>query len=175
MVILGGFLIATKPYVASRFETFLHPERDTQGASYQLRQSLIAFGSGGVVGQGFGQSVQKFSFLPEPHGDSIFAVVGEEVGFVGSIVVIILYLIFIMRGIKLAHMMDSPFARLFFIGFFSLFAFQAFLNIGSSTGVIPLTGVPLPLMSHGGTSLFITIGLFAIIVRLLYEKQNLAK
>ncbi len=175
MALLGVFLIMTKPYVASRFETFLHPERDTQGASYQLQQSLIAFGSGGIAGQGFGQSVQKFNFLPEPHGDSIFAVVGEEVGFVGSSVILVLYLIFIMRGIKLAQTMESSFARLFFIGFFALFAFQTFLNVGSSSGVIPLTGVPLPLMSHGGTSLFITIGLFGIIIRLLYEKQNLAK
>ncbi len=173
MVILGAFLISTKPYVANRFKTFLDPGSDPRGASYQLQQSFIALGSGGIFGQGFGQSVQKFNFLPEPHGDSIFAVVGEEVGFVGAVVIIGLYVVFVLRGIKIAQTMESPFGRLFFIGFFTLFAFQAFLNIASTAGVIPLTGVPLPLMSHGGTSLFINLALFGIIVRLLYEKERL--
>lgn len=171
-VALGGFLIATKPYVAQRFETFINPESDPRGASYQLQQSLIAFGSGGTFGQGFGQSIQKFNFLPEPHGDSVFAVVGEEIGFLGTLFVILAYLVFVMRGIKLSQTMDSPFAMMFFIGFFTIFAFQAFLNIGSISGVIPLTGVPLPLMSHGGTSLFITLALFGIIIRLLYERNQ---
>jgi cell division protein FtsW len=172
-VILGAFLVATKPYVRERFDTYLNPENDLSGSSYQLNQSKIALGSGGVLGQGYGQSIQKFNYLPEPHGDSIFAVVGEEIGFIGSVVVILLYLVFILRGIKLSKMMDTPFARLYFIGFFSLFAFQTFLNIGSATGVIPLTGVPLPLMSHGGTSMMINLALFGLIVRLLYEKNKL--
>ncbi len=172
LVLSLGFLILTKPYVAARFDTFLNPENDPSGASYQLQQALIAFGSGGTLGQGFGQSIQKFSFLPEPHGDSVFAVVGEEIGFVGTLVVILLYIAFVMRGIKLSQTMHSPFAMMFFVGFFSIIAFQTFLNIGSISGVIPLTGVPLPLMSHGGTSLFITMGLFGIIVRLLYERNQ---
>ncbi len=173
LVGIGIVLIMTKPYVASRFQTFLNPENDPQGASYQLKQSLIGLGSGGVIGQGFGQSVQKFNFLPEPHGDSIFAVVGEEVGFVGSIIIIGAYLVFILRGLKLSHTLSSPFGRLFFVGFFVLFAFQAFLNIGSIIGLIPLTGVPLPLMSHGGTSLMVTCALFGIVIRLLYEEHAL--
>lgn len=173
IVVLGAFLISTKPYVRERFETYLNPESDLSGSSYQLNQSKIALGSGGVLGQGFGQSVQKFNYLPEPHGDSIFAVVGEEVGFVGSVIVIVLYLFFILRGFKLSQTMETSFAKLYFIGFFSLFAFQSFLNIGSATGVIPLTGVPLPLMSHGGTSMMINLALFGIIVRLLYEKNKL--
>lgn len=174
LVLVGTFLVFTKPYVRERFQTFLNPEHDPRGASYQLQQALIGMGSGGVFGQGFGQSVQKFSFLPEPHGDSIFAVVGEEVGFIGTVVIIGLYLVFVLRGFKLSQIMDSPFARLLFIGFFSLFAFQAFLNIGSISGAIPLTGVPLPLMSHGGTSLLINLALFGIIVRMLYEQHKIA-
>jgi cell division protein FtsW len=173
VLIFGAFLIGTKPYVRERFETYLHPENDLSGSSYQLNQSKIALGSGGLLGQGFGQSIQKFNYLPEPHGDSIFAVVGEEMGFVGSVFVLVLYLVFILRGIKLAKMMDTPFSRLYFIGFFSLFAFQTFLNVGSATGVIPLTGVPLPLMSHGGTSMMINLALFGLIIRLLYEKNKL--
>ncbi|OGI76358.1 hypothetical protein A3C57_01095 [Candidatus Nomurabacteria bacterium RIFCSPHIGHO2_02_FULL_33_12] len=173
LIIVTTMLIMSKPYIKDRFETFLNPERDPRGSSYQLKQSLIGFGSGGLIGQGFGQSVQKFNFLPEPQGDSIFAVVGEEVGFIGSIVIIGLYLIFILRGIKLVSTLESPFGRLFFVGFFTLFAFQTFLNIGSITGLIPLTGVTLPLMSQGGTSLLITCSLFAIVVRLLYEQNKL--
>ncbi len=175
LLILGVFLILTKPYIATRFKTFLNPENDPQGASYQLKQSLIGLGSGGIIGQGFGQSVQKFNFLPEPQGDSVFAVVGEEVGFVGSVFVIGLYLVFILRGLKLSHTLVSPFGRLFFVGFFALFAFQAFLNIGSIIGLIPLTGVPLPLMSHGGTSLLVNCALFGIIIRVLYEQNQLNK
>lgn len=174
LVLIGAFLISTRPYIKERFQTFLNPEHDPSGASYQLQQSLIGLGSGGVFGQGFGQSVQKFNFLPEPHGDSVFAVVGEEVGFVGSLIIVGLYLVLILRGMRLSRMMDSPFARLFFVGFFSLIAFQTFLNMGSTAGVIPLTGVPLPLMSHGGTSLLLTIALFGIIVRLLYERQSIS-
>ncbi len=174
LVLVGAFLIYTKPYVRDRFQTFINPENDPRGASYQLQQSLIAMGSGGIIGQGFGQSVQKFSFLPEPHGDSIFAVVGEEVGFIGSFIIIALYVVFVLRGFKLSQILNSPFARLFFIGFFSLFAFQTFLNIGSISGVIPLTGVPLPLMSHGGTSLLINLAMFGIVVRMLREQHKIA-
>lgn len=175
VILIGLFLVSTKPYIAERFKTFLDPEHDPRGSSYQLRQSLIGLGNGGVFGQGFGQSIQKFNFLPEPQGDSIFAVVGEEVGFVGSFVIIGLYMIFILRGIKLALTLNSPFGRMYLIGFFSLFAFQTFLNIGSTVGVIPLTGVPLPLMSQGGTSLLINLALFGIVLRLLYENKQYEK
>lgn len=172
VVFLGLVLIQTRPYVKDRFVTFLNPEHDVRGSSYQLSQSLIALGSGKILGQGFGQSVQKFNFLPEPQGDSIFAVVGEEVGFVGSTLVLLLYLGFILRGIKLSLGITNGFGRLFMISFFSLFGIQTFLNVASIIGLIPLTGVPLPLMSQGGTSLLVTCGLFGIILRILYEEKQ---
>lgn len=175
LAIVGlAVLISAKPYVASRFKTFINPESDPHGASYQLRQSLIGLGSGGTFGYGFGKSVQKFGFLPEPQGDSIFAVVGEETGLIGGLFVIGLYMVFILRGLKLSNDVISPFGRLFGVGFFSLFAFQSFLNIGSTVGVIPLTGVPLPFMSQGGSSVLIMFVLFGIFLKAL-SKEKLKK
>ncbi len=164
VVLLGivgvGILAMTNGYIRDRLTTFVDPSSDPQGASYQLQQSLIAIGSGGVTGKGFGQSVQKFSYLPEPQGDSVFAVAGEEFGFIGGVVILMLYLGFMFRGFRIANRAPDLFGRLLTVGIISLITFQAFMNIASITGVIPLTGVPLPFVSHGGTSLMIT--LFAV-------------
>jgi cell division protein FtsW len=160
---LGGLLMA-KPYLRDRLMTFIDPSRDNLGSSYQLQQSLIAIGSGGVVGRGVGQSVQKFSYLPEPQGDSIFAVIGEEVGFVGTSVIIILYVLFALRGLRIGHNAPDDFARLLVVGLIVLFTAQSFLNIASITGLFPLTGVPLVFISHGGTSLAITLSAIGIIL-----------
>ncbi len=153
-VLLGGLVFFT-PYLQSRVDTFINPSNDPQGSAYQIQQSLIAIGSGGIFGRGYGQSIQKFSFLPEPQGDSIFAVIGEELGFVGAGGVIILYLIFAMRGIRVASRSPDSFGRLLAAGIVIMITAQSFMNIASITGVFPLTGVPLVFMSHGGTSLMI--------------------
>lgn len=169
-IICFGILIAYKPYLRSRVKTFINPAHDPSGASYQLQQSLIAIGSGGIGGRGLGQSIQKFSYLPEPQGDSIFAVIGEELGFVGSVFIIILFLAFSFRGYKIAYHAPDAFSKLLVVGIITMFTVQAFMNIASITGVFPLTGVPLPFISHGGTSLMIVLGSMGIILNISRKK-----
>ncbi|KND48958.1 MAG: cell division protein FtsW [Parcubacteria bacterium C7867-005] len=156
--IIGIILLAlTRPYVMERISTFLKPGDNARGSSYQIQQSLIAIGSGGLFGRGFGQSVQKFNFLPEPIGDSIFAVQAEEFGFVGATTLIVLFVFFATRGLKIASRVPDQFGRLLVVGIVIMIVCQAFVNIGAMLGVIPLSGITLPFVSHGGTSLFITL------------------
>jgi cell division protein FtsW len=155
--------------------TFIDQSRDPSGASYQLQQSLIAIGSGGVFGRGYGQSVQKFSYLPEPQGDSVFAVIGEEFGFLGSVLVIILYVALALRGLRIANRMPDQFGRLLVSGIIIILTAQSFLNIASIIGVFPLTGVPLVFISHGGTSLMITlVGIGIVLNASRYQKRNIS-
>ena len=116
--------------------------------------------------RGYGQSIQKFSYLPEPQGDSIFAVLGEELGFVGSVVIIILYLLLLLRGFRIANNSRDLFSRLLVSGIVILIIMQSFMNIASATGVFPLTGVPLVFMSHGGTSLMIYLMAIGIVFQI---------
>jgi cell division protein FtsW len=161
MIVVGmmglGFLAYTRPYVKQRIMTFVNPTADALGASYQIQQSLIAIGSGGLFGRGFGQSVQKFTYLPEPVGDSIFAVAAEEFGFVGSVLLIAIFVLFATRGLKIASRVPQPFNRLLVVGIVIMIISQAFVNIGAMLGVLPLSGITLPFVSHGGTSLFISL------------------
>ncbi|MCX6755130.1 MAG: putative lipid II flippase FtsW [Candidatus Nomurabacteria bacterium] len=174
VLLLGGLVIFT-PYLRARVNTFIHPSQDSQGSSYQLQQSLIAIGSGGVFGRGYGQSIQKFSYLPEPQGDSIFAVVGEELGFVGSVSIIFLYVLFAFRGLRIANRSPDLFGRLLVSGIVILITAQSFMNIASIIGVFPLTGVPLVFMSQGGTSFMIdliAIGIVLQVSKLQRENNN---
>ncbi len=164
------FAIRT-PYLAQRVSTFLNPAGDAEGSSYQLQQSLIAIGSGKISGRGFGQSIQKFSYLPEPQGDSIFAVVGEEVGFVGSVTIVFLYLLFAMRGLWIARRATNGFSGLLASGLVILITLQSFMNIASITGLFPLTGVPLVFMSQGGTSLLISLGVVGILLGISRDRK----
>ncbi|MEK7071464.1 MAG: putative lipid II flippase FtsW, partial [Patescibacteria group bacterium] len=154
-ILVLGTLVVFKPYLQERIKTFIDPSSDPRGSSFQIQQSLIAFGSGGIFGRGYGQSIQKFSYLPEPQGDSIFAVLGEELGFVGTVATILLFAFFALRGLRIANHSPDLFSRLLVSGIVILITVQAFMHIASITGVFPLTGVPLPFMSHGGTSLMI--------------------
>lgn len=166
--VLGIFfatLVFFTPYLQERVKTFIDPAQDSKGDSYQIQQSLIAIGSGGVVGRGYGQSIQKFSYLPEAQGDSIFAVLGEELGFVGGTLAILLYCIFAMRGIKIANQSPDTFSRLLTFGIVILITAQSFMHIASVIGVFPLTGVPLPFMSHGGTSLMVYLIAIGIVLQ----------
>ncbi len=163
-VVLLGMVLVFRPYTLDRVQTFLDPSHDEQGSGYQLKQSLIAIGSGGVFGRGLGQSVQKFTYLPEPHGDSIFAVLGEEFGFFGTTTIVLLYLFFGLRGLKIAKASPDMFGRLLVVGIVVLFVGQSFLNIFSMIGLFPLTGVPLVFISHGGTALLFSFTAVGIIL-----------
>jgi len=160
-------LVSFQPYLKERVNTFLNPSQNSQSSSYQLQQSLIAVGSGGLWGRGLGQSIQKFNYLPEPQGDSIFAVIGEELGFIGCLVLICLYLTFALRGYRIA-IRNGPdsFAKLLVIGLVSMITAQSFMNIASITGVFPLTGVPLVFISHGGTALLLSLGMVGLVLNI---------
>ena len=173
MVILFGSLVFFTPYLQARVKTFLNPAQDGQGSSYQIQQSMIALGSGGILGRGYGQSIQKFNYLPEPQGDSIFAVLGEELGFVGTGVAIFLYLLFVLRGVYIANRAPDLFSGLLVYGIVILITMQSFMHIASVTGVFPLTGVPLVFMSQGGTSLMVYLMAVGIVLNISKFKKNI--
>ena len=168
-----GILVMVRPYLKERVATFLDPSHDVKGTSYQLNQSLIAIGSGELFGRGLGKSVQKFTYLPEPQGDSIFAVIGEEFGFVGTTLLIILYIAFTLRGMKIAFNAPDSFSRLLVVGLVILLLAQSFMNIASSIGAFPLTGVPLVFISHGGTSLMFSLAVVGIILNISRQKSTI--
>ncbi len=172
LFIVVGTIAYTRPYVWQRISTFINQAEDAQGSGYQIRQSLIAIGSGQLLGRGFGQSVQKFNYLPEPIGDSIFAVQAEEFGFVGSVILVLLFLLFLFRSFKIGAGSNSTFGGLTAIGIAILIIIESFMNIASMLGIIPLSGMPLLFISHGGTALIITLGAAGIIANISkYQKQ----
>ncbi len=146
-------LIRAAPYRAERLMTFLHPELDPEGIGYHVNQAILAVGSGGVFGQGLGHSRQKFQYLPEVAGDSIFAIMAEELGFIGAAAFVCLLAYFVLRMLNVAAAARDSFSRLVVIGVAAWIFSQAFVNIGAMLGLAPLTGVPLPFLSYGGTSL----------------------
>ena len=156
-IVAFGGIVYMRPYVLARVMTFINPAANPLDSGYQVQQSLIAIGSGGLEGRGFGQSLQKFNFLPEAIGDSIFAVAGEEFGFIGSVILVLLFLSFAMRGLKIASKVDEPFGRLLAIGIVILIITQSFMNIAAMLGIIPLSGKPLLFVSQGGTALLFTL------------------
>jgi cell division protein FtsW len=171
LILLGGLLlvgglVATRPYLVDRVKTFIDPSLDPLGSSYQVRQSLITMGSGQTLGRGYGKSIQKFDYLPEPLGDSIFSVIGEEFGFVGSMSVVFLYIAFLFQGLKVSFAARDSFSRYAGIGIVSVISLQAIINIASIVGVMPLTGLPLPFMSQGGTSLMIMLIASGVLLRI---------
>ncbi|MDO8660189.1 MAG: FtsW/RodA/SpoVE family cell cycle protein, partial [Candidatus Parcubacteria bacterium] len=165
IMFLGG-LVLYKPYLQERVKTFINPGTDPRGSAYQIQQSLIALGSGGIFGRGYGQSIQKFGYVPEAQGDSIFAVLGEEFGFIGAVGAVFLYLLFALRGFRIANNSPDLFSRLLVSGIVIMLTMQSFMHIASVTGVLPLTGVPLPFMSLGGTSLMISLAAIGIVLQI---------
>jgi cell division protein FtsW len=150
----GGLwgLIRLAPYRLNRLLVFFNPETDPMGIGYQLKQALIAVGSGGLGGVGLGISVQKLGFLPQSISDSIFAIFSEETGFIGSLFLIFLFFVFFWRGFKIAKEGPDKFSQLTALGITSWIIIQTFVNIGSMIGIMPLTGIPLPFFSYGGSA-----------------------
>ncbi|QQS38560.1 putative lipid II flippase FtsW [Candidatus Woesebacteria bacterium] len=150
---MGLLLIVMSPYRKDRLVTFLEQTADPLGKGYHIRQILYALGSGGMFGVGLGQSRQKYLFLPEAANDSIFAVIAEEVGFVGALILISIIVYFVIRGIKIAYEAPDIFSRVLAIGIVAWIGGQAFVNIAAMVSLVPLTGIPLPFISYGGSSL----------------------
>lgn len=163
MVIVGGVGLSID-HVRTRALSFLDINSDARGANFQVQQALIAVGSGEFFGKGYGQSVQKFKYLPEPAGDSIFAVYAEEMGFVGAVLLILLYSAWALRGYKIAAVTKDNFAKYFITGSVTLIITQSFINISSMLGILPVVGMPLVFVSQGGTALMINLCIVAIIL-----------
>ncbi|TBL78307.1 putative lipid II flippase FtsW [Paenibacillus thalictri] len=172
-LLLSFYLLTNhQSYRIDRFTTFLDPFADKLGKGYHLVQSLYAFGHGGVFGAGFGQSIQKLHYLPAAHNDFIFAIIGEELGFIGSSLFLIVYLLFIWRGLIVALRSTDMFATLAGVGIVSMLGIQALINIGGVTGSIPLTGVTLPLISYGGSSIITTLVSLGILLSISREQNK---
>jgi len=159
-----GVAAYQRPYLAERFMTFINHSADPRGSGWQISQSLLAVGSGGWSGRGFGQSIEKFSYLPEPIGDSIFAVAAEEFGFVGSVALVLLYAALALLGLRITARAPDPFGGLLVVGLVVTIIGQSFMNIASTLALIPLSGLPLVFVSHGGTSLAIALAEVGVIL-----------
>ncbi|HVM73846.1 MAG TPA: FtsW/RodA/SpoVE family cell cycle protein [Candidatus Paceibacterota bacterium] len=170
LVVAGLFVIGclalVQPYVRARVETFIHPSAAQQSNGYQIKQSLIAIGSGGITGRGFGQGIQKFTYLPEPMGDSIFAVAGEELGFIGTVMIVVLFLSFALRGYHIATTSTDLFGSLLCVGIATYLASEAFINMGAMLGVAPLTGIPLTFVSQGGSAMLVSLASAGVLLNI---------
>ncbi len=165
-------LISTASYRLKRFMTFLHPELDPLGIGYHINQALLAVGSGGWFGRGFGHSRQKYAYLPEVTGDSIFAVAAEELGFILSLCLIMLFIYLGLRGLHIARNAPDEFGKLVALGIISWVFFQAVINIGAMLSILPLTGVPLPFISYGGSSLLVLLIAVGILINISRQSRS---
>lgn len=171
VILLGSILaIIKEPYRVERIKAFMDPSYDPLGASYQINQIIIALSSGGLLGVGPGASRSKFEFIPEVHSDAIFAVIVEEVGFLGGLVLVALFVFFLTRAIKIAKDAPDYEGRILAGGIVALIAVQIILNLSAIVALVPLTGIPLPFISYGGSSLFVT--LIAVGILLNIKKQS---
>lgn len=172
--ILGGIALVIKsPYRLQRIVAFADPFADKQGSGWQIVQSLYAMGSGGVFGVGFGQSRQKYMSLPEPHNDFIFSVLAEELGWVGVIIVIALFVCLVVRGIKIAQKAPDKLGMLIVVGCIGLIGVQALINIGVVSASFPVTGMPLPFFSYGGSALAVTLAEIGMILNVSRQERVL--
>jgi cell division protein FtsW len=160
------FSIWLEPYRRARFFSFVNPWHDAQGAGYQQVQAMIGLGSGGPLGRGLGESVQKVAYLPEARTDMIFAIIGEELGLVGGTLVIAAYAAIAWAGLRIALRCRDPFGKVLAAGLTALICGQAALNLAAVVGVAPLTGIPLPLVSYGGTSLVVMLAAVGILLNI---------
>jgi cell division protein FtsW len=171
LTILIGFsvlalIIYVTPYRFARLKTYLSPSKDQQGSAYQINQSLINIGTGGWLGIGYGKSTMKTNLLPAPLDDSIFSIVASELGFIGASALIVVFFLLALRIFYLAFRTEEKFARSLLVGFGSIIFIQSFMNIASISGLLPLTGVPLPFISYGGTALAVFLTMSGIIINI---------
>lgn len=165
-ILTAGITHLIKPYQMSRITTWLNPEADPLGAGYNVIQSLVAFATGGFWGVGYGSSKQKLAWLPEAHTDFIFAVIGEELGFIGCLLVIGLFWTFVHRGLLIASRCPDMYGKLLAVGITFSIGFQAFLNMSVASSFLPATGVPLPFISYGGSSLMVSMWMIGILMNI---------
>jgi cell division protein FtsW len=170
LAVFGYLLIKLSPYRAQRLSTFLNPNQSLQNYSYHVKQILIALGSGGLMGVGIGNSLQKYAYLPENVTDSIFAIVAEEIGFLGATLILLLFLFLIWKGFNIAVLAKDKFGKLLAGGITTYFAMQVIVNLAAQTALIPLTGIPLPFISYGGSALIINLSSIGILLNI--AKQN---
>lgn len=168
---LGSCFIVFEPYRLERLISFTNPWADPVGDGYQLIQSFYALGSGGALGLGLGQSRQKTLYMPEPHNDFIFSIIGEELGYIGCLFIILLFVLFVWRGIRVAMRASDNYGTLIAVGITSIIAVQAIINIAVVTGSMPVTGVPLPFISYGGTSISINMAAMGILLNISRQIQ----
>ena len=168
-VILVGLIIA-EPYRRERVLSFINPQHDIAGASYQQNQALIAIGSGGFWGKGLGKGVQKYSYLPETIGDSIFAIISEELGWLGAVVMLGIFLIWVLSCLKIASRSRHIFGHHLALGIAAWIGLQTFFNVLGILGLIPFSGIPLPFVSYGGTALVVELAAVGIIVGIAKNK-----
>jgi cell division protein FtsW len=161
-----AWLIIMVPWRLRRVLAFLNPDADPQGAGFHINQSLIAVATGGITGRGYMDGQQKLFFLPEAHTDFIFANIAEEMGLIGSIALVALFVVFGMRGLRTSFRSLDPFARLAAFGITMTLLLQAFFNISVVLSLLPTKGIPLPLISSGGTSLFFTLASIGILLNI---------
>ena len=164
-------LIARVSYRRGRILAFINPYSDPQGVGFHIIQSLIAVSTGGVTGQGFMEGKQKLFYLPEPHTDFIFAVTAEELGLVGALTVIVLFAIFLWRGTRAALRTQDTFGRFLAVGITSMIVLQAFINISVVLGLMPTKGIPLPFVSYGGSSLFVTLACVGVLLNITKQAE----
>ncbi|TSC77577.1 MAG: Uncharacterized protein G01um101433_542 [Parcubacteria group bacterium Gr01-1014_33] len=164
--ILGYILIHLAPYRLHRMLVFLNPGLDPQGIGYQINQAFIAIGSGGFWGLGFGKSIQKYNYLPEPINDSIFAIFAEEMGFIGVLLLAACFLFFFWRALWIAKRAPDSFGTLLAAGIGTSITLQAFVNMAAISGLVPLTGIALPFVSYGGTTLAITLASVGVLLNI---------
>ncbi|OGK18041.1 cell division protein FtsW [Candidatus Roizmanbacteria bacterium RIFCSPLOWO2_12_FULL_40_12] len=173
-VSFAGFLllIKTSPYRFRRLSAFLDPSSDPLGIGYHVNQILISLGNGGLLGQGFGASRQKYLFLPEAHTDSIFAIIGEEFGFIGGFLLIFVFFTLMYYVYRVSAGAPDRYGRLLTGGIFAYFALQIIINLGGVVGLMPLTGVPLPFISYGGSNLLVSFALLGILLNVAKKSKK---
>jgi len=170
--VVGVISVLIKPHQLDRIFTFLDPWKDPTGTGHQIIQSWVAIGSGGITGVGIGQSVQKFNYLPEPHTDMIFSIIGEEMGILGALLVIGGFIAFAFMGYRIAVKCHNPFGKYVAAGITSMLVGQAAINLCAVTGLMPLTGVPLPLISYGGSSLVVILASIGILLNIAINPRG---